>query len=177
MARLPRDAHRRACHRFANGVGINGIGFTPLHVGLHIGGRHETDFMAKASQFPRPVMGPGAGFHARKAGTQPGKEHQNLRPPQLTAADNRAFSVHSVNLEDILGKIEADGGRLVRGWLLLGAYFHRPTLAQRDAAGGAIHTINGGQFPLSQIPRVQAPPKKAKALSWASKTISCVSRG
>ena len=27
------------------------------------------------------------------------------------------------------------------------------------------------------MPRVQAPPKKAKARSWASNTISCVSRG
>ena len=99
--------------------------------------------MAKGYQLPRPVMSPGAGFHAHKARTQPGKEHQNLRPPQLTAADDRAFSIHSVNLEDILGQIEADDGRLVHGWLPSGECFHRPTLAQRDAAGGAIHTING----------------------------------
>ena len=61
--------------------------------------------MAKACQLPRPVMGPGAGFHAYKARAKPGKEHQNLRPTQLTqltAADNRALRVHSVNLEDIL---------------------------------------------------------------------------
>ncbi len=30
---------------------------------------------------------------------------------------------------------------------------------------------------LSYMPRAQAPPKKANALSWASKTISCFSRG
>jgi hypothetical protein len=36
---------------------------------------------------------------------------------------------------------------------------------------------DGGQFPLSYIPRAQAPPKNANALSWASNTISCVSRG
>jgi hypothetical protein len=34
--------------------------------------------MAKACKFPRPVMSPGAGFHAHKAKSQPGEEHQKL---------------------------------------------------------------------------------------------------
>jgi hypothetical protein len=59
------------------------------------------------------------------------------------AADDRAESVHSMTLEDILGQIEADGERLLHGQLRSAACFHRPTLAQPDPVEGAIHTISG----------------------------------
>ncbi len=40
-----------------------------------------------------------------------------------------------------------------------------------------IHLAAGGVHRLSKMPREQAPLKKANARSWASNTISCISRG
>ncbi|MEL6207181.1 MAG: integrase core domain-containing protein, partial [Pseudomonadota bacterium] len=52
----------------------------------------------------------------------------------------------AVNLKNGLGQVEADGGKRVHGWLLTVKCFAAPTLAHRDAASGAIHTINGASM-------------------------------
>jgi len=42
--------------RFADCLGINGIILVPLHVGLHIGRRHQAHSVAERLQFARPMM-------------------------------------------------------------------------------------------------------------------------
>ncbi len=86
-----------------------------------------------------------AGFYPHQARPETFEEPKNLRAPQLAANDDPPLRVDAVNLEYTLRQIEADDDRLVHGWLPSAECFAAPTLAHRDAAGGAIHTINGGQ--------------------------------
>lgn len=61
------------------------------------------DLVTEGRQLPRPMMRPGAGFHADEAGFQPREEHKHLRPAK---DDDPSFS-YPVNLKDVLGQIEA----------------------------------------------------------------------
>ena len=58
-------------------------------------------------------------------------------------ANNSAGLVDAVNLEDIPGGIRTDRDRHVPWMAPFGGAVSRPALAQCDAAGGAIPTING----------------------------------
>ena len=61
------ETHRGLGHGGADRLSIGGIGLAPLHEGLDVGGRDQPHLMAELRQFPRPVVGSGAGFRANKA--------------------------------------------------------------------------------------------------------------
>ena len=49
-------------------------------------------------------------FHAHKARRQPLEECQHIFPPQRPGHEDAAGGVNGMDLEDMLGQIEADGG-------------------------------------------------------------------
>ena len=76
-----------------------------------------TNTVAKRGQFTRPKVRACAGLHPDEARLEPCEEGQNLRPPKLALHHDGAFRVDAVNLKNGLGKIDADGGNLMHGWL------------------------------------------------------------
>ena len=57
----------RSSNCFTNRFGVNGIVLVPLHIGLHVGRRHQANGVAKRLEFARPMMRRGAGFDADQA--------------------------------------------------------------------------------------------------------------
>jgi hypothetical protein len=55
------------------------------------------------------MMSRSAGLHTDQASGKLAKEVQDLLAPQLTGDDNLARTIHAVNLEYVLGEINADG--------------------------------------------------------------------
>ena len=58
------------------------------------------------------MMSSSAGFHTDQARRILAKKFNDLLAPQLTADDDLARIVHAVNLEHVLGEINADGANL-----------------------------------------------------------------
>jgi hypothetical protein len=71
--------------------------------------------MSEAAEFARPVMRRCAGLHPNETGGQFGEVGEHLTAPQAPLLDNAAARVNAVNLEDMLGQIEADGRYLHGG--------------------------------------------------------------
>ena len=55
------------------------------------------------------MMTGSAGLHTDQASGKLAKKVQDLLAPQLTGDDNLARTIHAVNLEYVLGEINADG--------------------------------------------------------------------
>src|SRR5262245_34857567 len=102
------EPHVRPANGLADRLCVGGIILLPLHVGLHIGRRHEPDLVTKRLQFTRPVMGRGARFNADQARRQLLEERQHITALQLTAEDYIALRIDTVNLKNRLCDIEAD---------------------------------------------------------------------
>ena len=102
----------RACHRFADRGSIGSVVLRPLDVGLHVARRHQTNGVAELRDFTRPMMTGCAGLHADQATGNLAKEVQDLLASQLTGDDNLARTINAVNLEYVLGEINADGVNL-----------------------------------------------------------------
>lgn len=64
--------------------------------------------MAELNQLPRPGMSASTGFDADEAHRQFGKKPDNLRPAQLPPQHHLALGIDTVELEHVLGNIEAD---------------------------------------------------------------------
>ena len=58
------------------------------------------------------MMTGSAGFHTNQASRKLTKEVQDLLAPQLPGDDDLARTIHPVNLEYVLGEINADGANL-----------------------------------------------------------------
>ena len=83
--------------------------------------------MAELTKLASPEVRGGAGLHPHEAGLQRGEEGMHLATSQLLLEHDRAVHGDRVHLEDMLGKIEADGCNLRHGWLLLVAMdIHHP---------------------------------------------------
>jgi hypothetical protein len=65
--------------------------------------------MTKLHELASPVMGRATRFQANEAAWQGFEECQNILPPQRPVRDDVARGIHRVNLEDVLGQIEANG--------------------------------------------------------------------
>ena len=74
--------------------------------------------MAQLEQLPRPVMRRGAGFHANQAGRLFLEKRLHLTPPQLTSDDNATFGINTVDLKNILRKINTYRDNFIHGRLL-----------------------------------------------------------
>jgi transposase-like protein len=62
-------------------------------------------------------MRAGACFHADETRLEAFEKLQDLAAAQLAPEDHHAVRVDAVDLKDVLGQIDADGGRLFHGWL------------------------------------------------------------
>jgi len=126
--------------------------------GHHVGRRHQSDLVPESGGLTCQVVCPRAGLHSHQTWTQPPEERQNLRPPELPAQNNSPVAIDAMHLKDGPGQIEADGDRLIRGWLPSNGLLRSPSLAHRDAVRWGPSTPSmADKVSLSQIPRVQAP--------------------
>lgn len=80
--------------------------------------------MNQACQLARPVVARCASFDANKAGSKTLKERQYLRPSQGTIEGDFAVVCDPMDLKDVLGQIQADGGNLHGVAPLIGRYGH-----------------------------------------------------
>ena len=117
--------------------------------------------MAECAEFSRPMMRARARLHPDEARTEPLEERQHLRSTQLTAQNDPPLRIDAVQLENALGQVEADGDRTIHGWLPFCGRFTAPTLAHRDAASGAIHTISGASMARS-VPSPRSSVRTAR---------------
>src|SRR5687767_8558102 len=63
-------------------------------------------------------MGTRARLHADQASGPPFEEGQKLTAPDLAMHHPLAAVIDAVNLKNVLGEIDADGGSFGHGWLL-----------------------------------------------------------
>ena len=109
LGRLGRhEPHVRSGDRLADSLRVSRIVLMPLHVGLHVGRRHQANGVAKRLELARPMMRRGAGFDTDKAWRQLLEERQDIAPLQLAANDHLAAGINAVNLEYRLGDVETD---------------------------------------------------------------------
>ena len=94
--------------RLADRLGISGIVLMPLHIGLHVGRRHQPHGVAKRLELARPMMRRGAGLDANQARRQLLEERQHVATLQLPADHHLPISINAVNLKDRLRDIETD---------------------------------------------------------------------
>ena len=92
--------------RLANGLCVSRVILLPLHVGLHVGRRHQPHRVTQCLELARPVVRRGTGLYANQARWQLLEERQDVAPLQLAANDNLASGINAVNLEDRLGDVE-----------------------------------------------------------------------
>jgi hypothetical protein len=98
--------------------------------------------VAKRRQFARPMVGRTAGFHSDAATRQFREERQQFRPDDTLADNDRTGGIDTVDLEDVLGQIKANGSNLRHGRLLLCVAFnddHGNSTSMPEA--GAVHPI------------------------------------
>jgi hypothetical protein len=91
--------HIGSGNRLTDRLGVNRIVLMPLHIGRHVGRRHQANGVAKRLQFARPMMRRGTGFDADQARRQLLEERQNVAPLNLAAKRNIALRIDAVNLE------------------------------------------------------------------------------
>jgi hypothetical protein len=98
---LDRDeAHRRPCHRLADGRGVGGVVLAAPEVGLDVLRRHQPDLVPELPELARPEVGGRASLHADEAGLQPGEEGVHLGAPQPPFQDHAAGRIHAVDWSD-----------------------------------------------------------------------------
>ena len=102
------EPHVRPADRLTNRLGISGIVLMPLHIGLHVGRRHQAHGVAKGLKFARPMMRRGASFDTNQARWQLLKESQDVAALQLAADDHLAVSINAMDLKNRLRDIETD---------------------------------------------------------------------
>src|SRR5271165_7568681 len=77
------EPHVRPGDRFTDRLGVSGIVLMPLHIGLHISRRHQSNCMAKRLELARPMMRRGAGFDTDQAMRQLLEEGQYVASLEL----------------------------------------------------------------------------------------------
>jgi hypothetical protein len=87
------------------------------------------------------MMGTRAGFHSNQTARPSLKKRQKLTPAELTTNDNPSLVINAVDLDDILGEINAGCAKLQHGWLLL-LGTDTPSWRIATPGAGANHTIN-----------------------------------
>jgi hypothetical protein len=106
--------------------------------------------MTKFDQLPGPMMRRGTGLHANQAGGLFLEEGQHLGSPQLPAEHNRTFPINTVDLKNVLRKIDTYCDNFLHGWLLFPCGSQKPHFGTlRCRRVGAVHCINFGPFGIS----------------------------
>src|SRR5208282_1646493 len=92
----------------SSSVGINGIILVPLHIGPHVGRRHQAHSVAKRLELARPMMRRAAGLDTDQAPRQLLEECQDVATLQLASNDHMATSINAVDLKYRFGNVETD---------------------------------------------------------------------
>src|SRR5271169_4221120 len=109
LGRLGRhEPHIWPGHRLANRFRVGGIVLLSLHIGLHVGRRHQSYGMAERLKFTRPMMRRRAGLDTNEAGRQLLKERQHISALQLPAKYHLTIRVNAMNLKDRFRDMETD---------------------------------------------------------------------
>src|ERR1700753_4183356 len=93
-------AHRWTPNRLADRFSVGHVMFVAFYIGFHIGGRHQTRFMAKRNQLARPMTRRRAGFQPDEAWRNFPKESEALSAPQSLAQYYAACLIDRMNLEN-----------------------------------------------------------------------------
>src|SRR5271154_4729188 len=144
IGRLDRhEPHRWPCHGLTDRRCVGSIVFRPFDIALHIARRHQANGVTELGDFTCPIMTGSAGLHTDQATGKFAKKLQDLLAPQLAGDDNLARTIHAVNLEYVLGEINANGDNLhvddpspvIRGSTII-------LLAHSMPGAGVVHHIN-----------------------------------
>src|SRR3954463_5611119 len=74
------EAHSRSGDRLAYRLRITGISLAPLHVGLHVGRRHQPHLVTETDQLSRPMMARAARLNTDETGRELAEERDHLSP-------------------------------------------------------------------------------------------------
>jgi hypothetical protein len=89
-------------------------------------------------------------FHANQAERLFLKDRQHLGPPRLSLDDHIPFRINTVDLKNVLRKIDTYCDNFLHGWLLFPCGSLKPHFGTlRCRRVGAVHCINFGPFGLS----------------------------
>jgi hypothetical protein len=134
--------HRRTGHGLADSLRICSIILRSLDITLHVARMHPAYGMAELDQLSSPVVCRAAGFHADETRSYLAKKSDNLLATQLPCHDGLAADVYSLDLEDILGEINADGFNIHLG---------DPSQVSRLLTISLRHIAESGRRPLNQF--------------------------
>jgi hypothetical protein len=96
--------------------------------------------MTQSLKLSRPVMRRRTGLNADQAWLEPPEQRQKLITPHLPAQNRLPLPIDSMNLENVLGDVEADRGNLHLDGSFPLMVTDSTILAHRDAVGsGAVH--------------------------------------
>ena len=96
------EPHVRPSDCLTDRFGVDSIVLMPLHVGLHIGRRHQPHSVAKRLEFARPMVRRSAGFDTDQTRRQLLEECHYVAPLQLPADDYVALRTDAVDLKNRL---------------------------------------------------------------------------
>ena len=102
----------------ADRLGVRGIVLLPLHVGLHVGRRHQTHPMSKRLQLARPIVRCRTGLDTNKTKLQLLKKSQHIASLQLPPDDQLPIAINAMDLKNRLRDIETDCRNRSHVWLL-----------------------------------------------------------
>jgi len=104
--------HVGANYRLADPFGIGRIVLIGLNKGADVLRRNQTDVVAQAAKFTRSMMAARTCLDPDQGFGQSGKERDDLGATEPPAQYASTLGVGAVHLEDVLGNVEADYGRI-----------------------------------------------------------------
>jgi hypothetical protein len=113
LNRLHRDkAHGRTRHCLGDRLRIGSVGLVALHIGLHVRGRHQPDLVPERDQLACPVVCRCTSLHADEAGRELAEVIEDLSATKAHLGDPATLGICRVDLEDLLGDVEANNANL-----------------------------------------------------------------
>jgi hypothetical protein len=105
-------AHVGANYRLADPFGIGRIVLVGLDEGADVLRRDQSDVVAQTAKFTRPMMTARACLDPDQSFGQSGKERDDLGAAKPPTQHAPSLGIGAVHLEDVLGDVEADYGRI-----------------------------------------------------------------
>jgi hypothetical protein len=96
-------------------AGVGSVCLSSFYVRLHINWRNQAHVVTERRDLARPIMRTAARLQSDQTRRKLLEKAQDLRSTQFPIEDRRALGVGAVNLKNVLGQIQADGGNLLHG--------------------------------------------------------------
>src|SRR5690606_9165658 len=109
------EAHGFARHGLADRLGVGGVRLAALYERLDIGWRDQTHLVTKRGDLASPIVRTAAGLKANQTRRLLLEEPQHFRAVELPVENWRTLGVGAVDLKNLLGQIQPDGGNLLHG--------------------------------------------------------------